>query len=235
MDQRGGGLQRQQRDVTHGAEWYERRHRIVILMSDRSFVRFGGLAAILLALTSWAAVLTYATLAQPHPDPQLNELTNLFLGRQIFQFLYALVAFWALFAIVAVYYHVRSVGEAWAFFATLVGVAASVGTMVAAMYVVANLRLDPPLAGPSPVNPLSVMSFGLTGLWFLIANRLLWSTKTPRVLVVLGFLAAADLLLGFVAALSENGGLVYLTSLFAGAIGGPIYWLWLGRQLRRDA
>ena len=204
-------------------------------MDDRSFVRFGGLAAILLALTSWAAVLTYATLAQPSPDAELTELTSLFLGRQIFQFLYALVAFWALFAIVAVYYRVRSAGEAWAFFATLVGIAASVGTMVAAMYEVANLRQTAPLAGPSPINPLGVMSFGLTGVWFLIANLLLRRTATPRVLVLLGFVAAADLFVGFVAGLSENAGVVYLASLIAGAIGGPIYWLWLGRVLRRDA
>lgn len=206
----------------------------MLAVDDRSFIRFGGLAAILLALTSWAAVLTYATLAQPAPDAQLTELTNLFLGRQLFQFLYALVAFWALFAIVAVYYRVRSAGEAWAFFATLVGVTASVGTMVAAMYEVANLRQDPPLVGASPANPLGVMSFGLTGLWFLIANLLLRRTRAPRGLVLLGFVAAADLIAGFVAGLSENGGVVYLASLVAGAIGGPIYWLWLGRQLRRD-
>jgi hypothetical protein len=29
--------------------------------------------------------------------------------------------------------------------------------------------------------------------------------------------------------------MVYLASLVAGAVGGPIYWLWLGRRLRRDA
>lgn len=195
-------------------------------MDDRSFVRFGGLAAILLALTSWAAVVAYATLVQPG-DARL--------GLQIFQFLYALVAFWALFSIVAVYYRARSAGEAWAFFATLVGVAASVGTMVGAMYEVANLRQNPPLAGVSPANPLGVMSFGLTGLWFLVANLLLWRTTTPRVLVLLGFVAAADLFAGFVAGLSENGGVAYLAALIAGAVGGPIYWLWLGRRLRRDA
>ena len=195
-------------------------------MDDRSFARFGGLAAILLAVTSWAAVLAYAALVQPGDSA---------VGLQIFQFLYALIAFWALFAIVAVYYRMRSVGEAWAFFATLVGVAASVSTMVAAMYQVANLRQNPPLAGVSPTNPLGIMSFGLTGLWFLVANLLLWRTKTPRVLVALGFVAAADLLAGFVAGLAENGGVVFLTSLIAGAIGGPIYWLWLGRLLRRDA
>jgi len=226
-------LKGQQRGVAHRAEWYER--RIVLAVDDRSFIRFGGLAAILLALTSWAAVLVYATLAQPAADAQLTELTNFFLGRQLFQFLYALVAFWALFAIVAVYYRIRVAGEAWAFFATLIGVAASVATMVAAIYEVANMRQNPPLPGVSPANPLGVMSFGLTGLWFLIANLLLWRTRTPRPLVLLGFVATADLLLGFVAALSGNGGFVYLTSLIAGAIGGPIYWLWLGRQLRRDA
>jgi hypothetical protein len=194
-------------------------------VDDRSFVRFGGLAAILLALTSWAAVFAYATLVEPG-DARL--------GLQIVQFLYALVAFWALFATVAVYYRVRSVGEAWAFFATLVGVAAALGTMVAAMHEVANLRLAPVTATPSPANPLGVMSFGLTGLWFLVANRLLWRTTTPRVLVLLGFVTAGVLLWGFLAGLSENGGIVYLASLFAAAIGGPIYWLWLGRQLRRD-
>jgi len=195
-------------------------------MDDRSFARFGGLAAILLALTSWAAVLAYAALVPPGGSP---------LGPQIFRFLYALVAFWALVAIVAVYYRVRSVGEAWAFFATLVGVTASVGTMVTAMYEVANLRQNPPLGGASATDPLGIMSFGLTGLWFLVANLLLWRTRTPRVLALLGFVAAADLFAGFVAGLSENGGVVYLTSLIAGAIGGPIYWLWLGRLLRRDA
>jgi len=197
-------------------------------MDDRSFVRFGGLAAILLALTSWVAVLAYGVLIQPDdPDPRI--------GLQVFQFLYALIAFWALFAIVAVYYRVRSAGEAWAFFATLIGVAASVGTMVAAVYEVANLRQAPPLVGASPANPLNVMTFGLTSLWFFVVNRLMWRTTTPRLLVLLGFLTAAVLFVGLVSGLSENGGNVYLVSLFGAAIGGPIYWLWLGRQLRRDA
>jgi len=256
VDQRGGGLQREQRDVAHGAEWYERAHLALyagpkrsegrskaierrergephlalswLAVDDRSFVRFGGLAAILLALTSWGAVLAYGVLIQPDdPDPRI--------GLQVFQFLYALIAFWALFAIVAVYYRVRSAGEAWAFFATLIGVAASVGTMVAAVYEVANLRQAPPLVGASPANPLNVMTFGLTSLWFFVVNRLMWRTTTPRLLVLLGFLTAAVLFVGLVSGLSENGGNVYLVSLFGAAIGGPIYWLWLGRQLRRDA
>ncbi|HKY50783.1 MAG TPA: hypothetical protein VJP45_05955 [Candidatus Limnocylindria bacterium] len=203
-------------------------------MDDRSFIRFGGLAAVLLALTSWGAVLAYATLGQSDPDPQLTELGRLRLGMQVFQFLYGLAAFWALFAIVAVYYRAREVGEAWAFFATLIGVAAAVGTMAAAVYEVANLRATPAGVSPSAANPLGLMSFGLTGLWFLIANLLLWRSKMPRVMALLGLVTAVALLWGFVAALSLNGGVVYLVTVFAGAIGGPIYWLWLGRQLRRE-
>lgn len=157
------------------------------------------------------------------------------LGLQISHFLHALTAFWALFAIVAVYRRVRSAGEAWAFFATLAGLAASASTLTAAMYEVAKLRLSPPPVGPSPADPLGVMSFGLAAVWFLIANLLLWRTTTPRALAVVGFALAADLFAGFVGSLSENGGLVDLASLGAGAVGVPIYWLWLGRQLRRDA
>jgi hypothetical protein len=205
------------------------------LVDDRSFTRFGGLAAILLALTSWGAVLAYGTLVQPAADTELTQASDPRIGLQIVQFLYALVAFWSLFPIVAVYYRVRPVGEAWAFFATLIGVAAAVGAMVAAMNDVVGLRQTPPVTSVSASNPLSVLSFGLTGLWFLIANLLLWRTGAPRALAALGLVTAAVLFWGLLSGLSENGGVVYLAALFAGALGGPIYWIWLGRQLRRDA
>lgn len=195
-------------------------------VNDRSFVRFGGLAAMLLALTSWAAVLVYAVLVDPE-DPRL--------GLQIFRFLYALSAFWALVTVVAVYYRVRPVGEAWALFATLVGVAASIGTMVSGIHEVADLRQTPPLGAIAATDPLGVMSFGLGGLWFLLANLLLRRTTAPRILALLGLVTAAALFAAFFASLSANEGLVFLAAPFAGAISGPIYWLWLGRQLRRDS
>src|ERR671936_2956818 len=95
---------------------------IFALVSDRSFVRLGGLAGILLAITSWAAVVAYYTVAKGGGD---------IVGVQIFQFLYALVALWAIFGIVAVYWIIRPAGEAWSFFAALVGVIAAFGTMTA--------------------------------------------------------------------------------------------------------
>jgi hypothetical protein len=178
-------------------------------------------------------VVAYYTVAKAGTD---------LVGMQVFDFLYALIAFWALFAIVAVYWIIRPQGEAWSFFATLVGVVASVGTMTASLYRIAAIR-DALLAnatsapsGASPTDPLNVMTFGLTGLWFLIANVFLWRMSTmPRLLVLLGFVAVADLFAGYFGSLSGLDGLVTLAGIVAGAVGGPLYWLWLGLRLRRMA
>jgi len=200
--------------------------RIVEAVGDRSFVRFGGLAGILLALTSWAAVVAYYTVAKGGQDR---------VGLQVFELLYALIAVWSVFGVVAVHVHARSAGEAWSFFATLVGVAASVGTITEGLYQVASIRANAAVASPSPVNPLDLMTFGLTGLWFLIANLVLWRTATSRRLVLLGFVVAFDLFAGFLAALSDSAGSVALAAVVAGAVVGPLYWLWLGIDLRRTA
>ncbi|HKW77543.1 MAG TPA: hypothetical protein VJQ09_00510 [Candidatus Limnocylindria bacterium] len=201
-------------------------------MSDRSFVRFGGLAGILLAITSWSAVVAYFTVAQGGQDV---------VGTQIYQFLYALIALWAMFGIVAVYWVARAQGEAWAFFATLVGVVAAFGTMTAAVWQIAVARavLLAPVTTPAPLplvaatDPLNLATYGLTGLWFLIANILLWRARFPRLLVALGFVAVADLVAGLLASLAGNTNVVNLTGIVAGAVGGPLYWLWLGLRLRR--
>jgi hypothetical protein len=200
-------------------------------VSDRSFVRFGGLAGILLAITSWSAVVAYYTVARGGADA---------IGLQVFQLLYGLIAFWALFGIVAVYWVIRAHGEAWSFFATLIGVGASLGTITSSFYgaaVVREVATRPELLTPAatPTDPLSVMTFGLTGLWFLIANLLLWKAAFPRLLVALGFVAVADLFVGFFAALSGNAPVLTYAGIIAGAVGGPLYWLWLGLLLRRRA
>ena len=203
-------------------------------MSDRSFVRFGGLAGILLAITSWAAVGAYYTVAKTGTD---------IVGVQIFQFLYALIALWAMFGIAAVYWVVRAQGEAWSFFATLVGVIAAFGTMTSSLFQIAYTRaiialpvdfaVKPPSVGAT--DPLAVSTFALTGLWFLVANILLFRAGFPRLLIALGFVAVADLFVGFIASLGEQAQLATYAGIIAGAVGGPLYWLWLGVLLRRRA
>jgi hypothetical protein len=222
-------------------------------MNDKSFVRFGGVAGILLAVTSWAAVVAYYALVPPAQQQPVSDV-NAYLaslaqnptGTLVFNGLYALIAFWALFGIVALYYRVRAAGERWAFFATLVGIAASVGTIASGLYQVANLRFvasifNPASPGaaltafsaPSPINPLGVMAFGLTGLWFLVSALLMLRTDLPKLLGYLGLVAFADLAFGFATSVAGNVALSTIAGLIAGAVGGPIFWLWLGVLLQR--
>lgn len=217
--------------------------------SDAAFLRAGGLAGILLAITSLATVAVYYTLVPvtqrlPIADvtAYLSSLAQNSFGAQLFAGLYALIAFWALIGIVAVYYRVRAAGESWAFLATLVGVVASIGTIAANLYQLANLRflaaLDPKtggalLAAPSPVNPVGVMSFALTGLWFLIVALLMLRTDLPRLLGLLGLVAFADLAFGFVVTLAGSASLALAAGLIAGVVGGPLFWVWLGTLLLR--
>jgi hypothetical protein len=193
-------------------------------MTDRSFVRFGGLAGILLAITSWVAVAEYYTIAKGGTDV---------VGLEGFQFLYALIGFWALVGIVAVRERVRSAGESWSFFATLVGAIAAVGTIGSGVYEAAALRATGQVAAIDPVSPLGLMTFGLTGVWFLITALLMWRTDLPKLLTVLGFVAVADLFVGFIASLAAISQLATLAGVVAGAVGGPLFWLWLGILLRR--
>jgi hypothetical protein len=56
-----------------------------------------------------------------------------------------------------------------------------------------------------------------------------------RRLVALGFVATAALFTGFIAALAAQPAAVTLAAVVAGAVAGPLYWLWLGVTLRRLA
>lgn len=194
-------------------------------MSDRSFVRFGGYAGILLALTSWAAVVEFYALS----------------GGELFQWLYALIAFWAVIGIVAVYYRVRANGEAWAFFASLVGAVASLATVAASVYQAALLRAvaqgsvaKTALDAPSAANPFGVWTFGVTSIWFLVVALLMFRGGFPRLLALLGLVAFADLVVGFAASALGLPTLATLAAVVAGGVGGPIFWLWFGILLLRD-
>ncbi|HLV97602.1 MAG TPA: hypothetical protein VKT82_02895 [Ktedonobacterales bacterium] len=223
-------------------------------MNEQSFIRFGGVAGILLAVTSWASVVEYFALvpkAQQLPVTDVNAyLVSLHAdptGTLIFNGLYALLAFWALVGLIASYYRLRETAEAWAFFATLVAAVASVGTIANGLYQLANLRYlgslatsNPPDAlvtalynAPLPTNPVGIMTFGLTGVWFLVVAVLMLRANLPKLLAVIGFVAVADLFFGFIASLAGNATLPTYAALIAGGVGGPIFWLWHGILLLR--
>ncbi|PZS04029.1 MAG: hypothetical protein DLM69_02335 [Candidatus Chloroheliales bacterium] len=168
-------------------------------------------------------------------------------GTLLFNWLYALVAVWALIGIVTVYYRVRGVSEAWAFFGTIVGAIAGFLTIVFAVQQVASLQYlasiyraksDIAVAmfeAPVEVNPFRVTTFLLTAAWFLVVSLLMLQTSLPRLLAYLGLVATADLSFGFVVAALGLNSLVVYAALIAGLVGGPVFWAGLGYLLRREA
>ncbi len=225
-------------------------------MSDRSFVRFGGLAGILLALTSWLAVAEYYTLVPGAQRMPLAVTRGVFakslgqdaFGLELFSGLIALTALWSLFGVAAMYRRSRGAGEAWSFFATVLGMIAAAGWLAASVYDIAAIQLVGAYSGnavaldqqiryivdgPSPVNPLNAVTLGLTSIWFLVTALLMPRSGFPRLLQVLGFVAFADLLVGFVASLFGATVLSIAARVIAGGVGGPLFWLWLGILLWR--
>jgi hypothetical protein len=81
---------------------------------------------------------------------------------------------------------------------------------------------------------LGVLNFGLTPIWFLVTALLMLPTDLPRLLGYLGLVACADLMFGFVTSVAGIPALSTVAALIAGAVGGPIFWLWLGVLLRRE-
>lgn len=162
----------------------------------------------------------------------------------MFGSLVALAAAWALFAIVAVHWRLRGLGEAWSFFAMLVGLAAAFATMTAALFPIAFTRavlarpLDPTQPLPISVaatDPLGLMSLGATGLYLLIVALLLWRGGMPRRLAALALIAGAALVAGFFAALGAQASAAMLGNVVGAAVAGPLFWIWMGVLLRRRA
>lgn len=211
--------------------WYERVSCAAV--SDRSFVRTGGLAAILLALTSWLAVAAYYGLARGGQDE---------VGMEIVGLLAALVGVWSLLAVVAVHWLVRGLGEAWSFFAMTIGLASAFSTTMASLFPIAFTRavlgrpIDP--AQPFPVSvaatdPLHLMGLGAMGVYLGVVALLLWRGRMSRPLAAFGFIGAAAMLFGFFGALGAQASAVTLGMTVGGAIAAPLFWLWMGVLLRR--
>jgi hypothetical protein len=224
------------------------------MTNSKSFVRFGGLAGILLAITSWTTVAVFYTLVPPAQRAPVTDV-NAFLqslaqtsdGTQLYNGLYALIAVWAFVGIAAMYHKVREVNEAWASFATVLALIAAFMTVLNRLQQVAEYRYLATLyastkdlaialySAPAPLNPLNAITMGLTAPWFLIISILMLRTDLPKLLAYLGFVAFADLVVGFIASLVGVQMLSIIAAVIAGAVGGPIFWLWLGALLWRQS
>ena len=222
------------------------------MTNDKSFIRFGGLAGILLAITSWTTVAVFYALVPPAQRVPvadvrafMESLVQTSTGTLLYNGLYALIAAWAFIGIAAMYFKVRELNEAWAGFATSLGMMGAFLTVLNGLQQVAQFRYLAALyptskdlaaalfSAPAPLNPLNAITMGLTAPWFLVISILMLRTDLPKLLAYLGFVAFADLLVGFIGSLVDVQIIPIVAAVIAGAVGGPVFWLWLGALLWR--
>lgn len=222
-------------------------------MKERSLIRFGGIAGILLAITSWTTVAVFFLIVPPaqrvpisDAAAYLNSLAQNSAPTQLYYGLYALIAVWAFIGIVAMYFRTRALNESWSFFATFLAGIAAVLTVVNGLQQLAFYRYlgglnasAPQLAQallnlPAPLNPVNAITQGLTAPWFLVMGFIMLRADFPKLLPLLAFVAFADLAVGFFASLFGADTVAIVTAVIAGGVGGPVFWLLMGLDLLKQ-
>jgi hypothetical protein len=85
------------------------------------------------------------------------------------------------------------------------------------------------------LNPFNGIAGGFISIWFLLTGLLLMKTDANKLLVIVAFIAFADLLVGFLAPLAGFPEVARYTAGIAGAIGGPAFWILAGLDLLKHA
>jgi hypothetical protein len=192
-----------------------------------SFSRFGGLSAMIVGVFSILYAVFYLVIARQ--AAYVGTLGSwLILGAS---------GIFTSAAFVALYQRVRSADEGFSLWALLLGVLASFATLVHGIYE-AQLMTNTGTAQqlPSEVDPAGLATFAVTGLaTFVFGWLIARSGVLPRRLGQLGMLNAVLLVVLFLATFAGSQTLILLSGGLTSLIAGPIWWIWLGSQLRKGA
>jgi hypothetical protein len=203
---------------------------------DNSFRRFGGISAILVGLLSLAYALFYLVIARQ------SEALGI-VGSWV---ILAVSGLFSSAAYVALYERLRPASEGFALWALLLGVAASFATLAHGAYETLLLLAEPAAGSvqagaiaaaqqlPSQVDPAGLASFFVVGVvafifsWLIVRSALL-----PRTLGYLGLFNALLLVVLYFASAANAQTLILISGGLTSVLAGPIWWIWLGRQLLR--
>ena len=146
-------------------------------------------------------------------------------------------------AVVGLYERVRAVQPSVALLALLVIGAGLLGTIVHGGYELAvvlhppAVALDP--AAANPVDPRGLLAFGATGVGVALFSWLIHeSAELPRGLAIVGYVSALLSVILYLARLvvfDPTHPLVLGPALVEGFVVNPVWYLWLGVALRREA
>lgn len=220
-------------------------------MNNRSFMRAGALLSFAIAVDALLAVLVYFTMVPvaqrliPFAGAEafLASLAQNSGPLQLYYLLYALNPVLTLLPVMAVYFRLRHTGEAWSLFALFMGMVGAFFWMVFGFQQLELFRflsvlytLNPEAAllqfnAPQLLNPFNGVAGGFISIWFLLTGLMLLKADANKLLVLVAFVAFADLLVGFLAPLAGFPEVARYTAGIAGALGGPWFWILMGLDL----
>ena len=221
-------------------------------MKNDSMFKLGSVASFLSALF----LLTYLLGGALRPEAQNGSDINAYLLSLAENSTLTLILFWSgvlygLFAIAVVMSTsdlVRNANEGlvrWTSTLAIIGYAVAViwyfalqqaNPALAAGYAQADetTRAAVALIGPLSLDPQFWMSYGLTGLWFIVLNWLAnRSDQLPRLLAYLGIVAGIASWLVVAGSFLGNGGLE-TAGFVVSSIALIIWYVWMGTVLRRQ-
>jgi hypothetical protein len=200
------------------------------LTAPISFARFGGTCAVLTGIVGLLYAISFVILKEVTPD--LGDLLS-----GLFLLLGALLSTPAL---TALYARLRTAEPEFALWALLIGLGAAFGVMLHGGYDLANAINTPDALPdlPSQSDPRGLFAFGLTGLSLLAFSWLMRrSRQFPARLPQLGYALAALLAILYLARLiilDASNPVVVIPALLTGFLANPVWYIWLGLQLRRE-
>jgi hypothetical protein len=193
-----------------------------------TFHREGGLAAVATGITGFLYSVAFVFLARTAPETATVAYSVLLLVGGLLSSL-ALVALWE---------RQREAAPAFALWALALGLFAALGSAAHGGFDLANAVNPParlPTDVPNQVDPRGLLTFGFAGISVAAFSLLMLSFGDwPRFLVYVGFLSALLLILIYVLRLTlPSSTLVLVPAALEGFIVNPLWYVWLGIQLRR--
>ncbi len=202
-----------------------------------SYSRFGGLSAMIVGALSILYAIFFLVIT-----PRAEALGSL--GSWI---ILAVSGVFSSAAFVALYLRLRPASEGFALWGLVLGLFSSFATLAhgawQALVLTTLASADQSQRAaielvrmvPSPVDPAGVATFGVIGLASLVTGMIIiLSGRLPR---TLGYLAVANAVLLVTLYFATAAGaqsLILLSGGLTSVIVGPIFWVWLGRELRRE-
>jgi hypothetical protein len=198
-----------------------------------TFQKFAGLLAILAGVCGLLYSLSFIVLSQSAPEQAL-ALSGLLL---------MLGGLLTTAGMIALYQRLEEFDSGFALWALVLGLASALGATVHGAYDLAN-AINPPDSNmpsfadlPNQVDPRGLFTFGIAGLAILVFSWLIIrSGVLPKNFGNLGLLLGLLLIviyLGRLVILDTTNAVNVVPALLVGFIINPIWYIWLGIQLRR--